>query len=785
MEVFKKSFFLDGRFITVVIALAVLLAFFSNTLVQSNSIAFEKGGDGLQSYYNCVYHVKYDTTQSLCGGMNYPYGEHMLYTNGHIPFLFVVKILSNYIVDVSNYTIGILNVLMLLSFVVSALFLYLVFRHLKLSDWFAIPVAVGITYLSPQLDRLLGHYCLAYAFVIPGIVYLLLRFHQKPSLRLSVLIAVYALFVGVTHPYHFVVTLPFAAAYLGIRMLQTVKDRKQLLRYALYFVVQVCLPYILTVLWEKLTFPVADRTAAPWGFFDYYSAWEGVFTGGYAVDKVLLSIFPSGGASWEGMAFIGHVAIVFYFILFSVLAIVPFLLTKQLFWLLPIVFIALVLLFIKKRQWFYRVFTPTPNIVINILLWASFAMLIVSFCVPFKVLPEMVKYLGPFRQFRALGRLTWPLFYMVNIAGFWLFYGFIQRFGKAKYAIASLAIVVLCLNAFYRLDGFSDRLNNKNEIVSDFDNQLPVDQWLQGFDASQYQAILPLPMYHCGSENYWVAWTKCSIIDLSLPVSLKTGLPVAGAYLGRTSLYQTTSILQFAQEPYAYPTLLNDIHSSKPFLIIAANCDQLNASEQEIIAHARKITQTDLYSVYAIAPSYFTERITTRLAEIRSQDSLANRKYDNCITQSFDTLASEKKYKGAGAFEFVANTYTTIFETEVTATDSATYNLSFWFYGSKLDLYPQATTVIVNKTHNDEPPVEDYLGIHRHMVLFDGDWFLAELPIKLAAGKTKVKIILINNGLKAGAHLTVDEVQWRPEACDYWQRNNGFLVKNNRFYLER
>ena len=101
MKIVQKGFLL-----TLVLSVIVLVFFYGKLLVHCNTVYFGDSGDALQSYYSALYHITYDKSFFHNSGMNYPYGENVFFTGGHIPVLGFLKII-NYIIPVSNYTIGI------------------------------------------------------------------------------------------------------------------------------------------------------------------------------------------------------------------------------------------------------------------------------------------------------------------------------------------------------------------------------------------------------------------------------------------------------------------------------------------------------------------------------------------------------------------------------------------------------------------------------------------------------------------------------------------------------
>ena len=112
--------------------------------------------------------------------MGYPYGEHVTIAST-IPLISnVLKFLKSVGLDVTDYSIPILHYSMLFSYLICAIFLYLIFARLAIPPWFNIIVSIGLTMMSPQAERLFGHYGLAHLYAIPATIYFLMRFDERP-----------------------------------------------------------------------------------------------------------------------------------------------------------------------------------------------------------------------------------------------------------------------------------------------------------------------------------------------------------------------------------------------------------------------------------------------------------------------------------------------------------------------------------------------------------------------------------------------------------------------------
>ena len=167
--------------IVTVLSSAFVLFFYHKIIFNLNDSLFAVTGDGLKNYYNYLYHIKHDSSYFAFNGMHYPYGESIFLVDCH-PFLATtIKFFSQNIFDISDYSLGILNFLMLASLVVSSVFLYLIFKHFRFAWFIAICYGIAIAFLtSNALLMAKGHYALTYGCAFPIGWYLLLK-HESSS----------------------------------------------------------------------------------------------------------------------------------------------------------------------------------------------------------------------------------------------------------------------------------------------------------------------------------------------------------------------------------------------------------------------------------------------------------------------------------------------------------------------------------------------------------------------------------------------------------------------------
>ena len=253
---------------TVAFTAVLLYIFFKPIINDPNHIYFAPGGDGMKAYFGALYHLGYDTDAFRMNGMNYPWGENIFFTDSQPLVVSSIKFISNHVVDISGHTVAIINLFMLFSFLLAAVFLCLIFIELKISWWFAALAAVGIIFLSPQIGRLGGHFTLSYALWLPLMIWLLIRFDRNKSFLISVLIGFVTFLAAGMHMYFFALFGFLFLFYWGWILLSKQMPLKDY-KWILHVFVQMILPFLVIQTMISLTDTVTDRTTHPWGFFTY------------------------------------------------------------------------------------------------------------------------------------------------------------------------------------------------------------------------------------------------------------------------------------------------------------------------------------------------------------------------------------------------------------------------------------------------------------------------------------------------------------------------------------
>ena len=170
--------------------------YFHSIFLNINSALSSITGDALKNYYTYAYHIINDKGILHFSGMNFPFGEHVIYTDCQPLLTFFLR----YLPFTHPYVIGILHTLIFLSFIITPSILYRILKRLDVDQLSAFLVSIGIAVLSPQFQKINGgHHGLAYGCVIPLSFLLLLCVIQNNTKK--IILTLYHILLFFLHPY--------------------------------------------------------------------------------------------------------------------------------------------------------------------------------------------------------------------------------------------------------------------------------------------------------------------------------------------------------------------------------------------------------------------------------------------------------------------------------------------------------------------------------------------------------------------------------------------------------
>jgi hypothetical protein len=665
--------------------------------------------------------------------------------------------------------VGLINLMMLFSPVIGAVFIYATFRHLRMPWYYGAVCATLIAYLSPQLYRMYGHYSLQWVFLIPAMFYLLLRFYDQPSALKSFAIA-FLVFLGAsTHLYFLAFFAAIGGVYWAILFFTRDRGFGRITFVLKHAGIQFVLPVVILQLLMMLFGHAADRSNAPWGFLVYHSNTTAVFfPTGKPYENFFHLFSKPEPYELEGLSYIGLAAIT---------------------GLITIAVIQLVRLF---RGRFKLVLAVTDHKVLNIFFWTSVVLLVFSFGHPFvDGHGDWLPYLGPVRQFRSVGRFAWIFFYIINIIAAYRLYKVVQQRKIISHVIMLCVATFLFIDAYSLNNGMQNMLNNRLPVLEDEKNALPENAWLRGFNTSVYQAILPLPYFHYGSENLCRTVADNQIIQCSYIVSLKTGLPMMGVSSARVSLGQTAKLVPLVLDPVKPIPVMQDIKDPRPFLLVVRE-ETLDEFEKKVLSLAKPVGSSNDYKLYSLDPALLKTLHAQRYEQVKNDYVAAKHFPAGIFTatdssayfvyRSYDGIKNVPSYRGGGALQGKITEPTALVDSVFT--NPANFICSFWFNHIDGDIYPRTTIeVFVRDTSNTDQPLYAIYNVLTSVKAIDGHWGLIEFPFNVPVAGRAVQIKFWNSEMKKSDLFELDEFMIRPVGTDLYQIKGDTIIRNTRAYF--
>lgn len=726
--------------------------FAGDALRNINHSYFASSGDGAKDYYATFYHIKHDSGYLHSSCMNYPFGESIFFAGSQPIVSNTIRFISQNIYDISPYTLAIHNLLILLSIALTVLVIYCIFRHLNLPVWYSLVLAVGLTFLSPQIDRIGGHFALSYTIVLPLFILLILKFDQKRSLAVTLLTLLVSLWASITHGYFFTFYMAMIGAYWLWQ--KPWSDSFSLRTNWLHIVLQVMVPLILVPVVILYLDPVEDRTTWPWGFLVYRAYPESVFLSpGRPYWNWINSLVKIRTLPWEGIAYVGLVSVLgFAVILFSS--------TKK----------------ILKRE-LINAFSVTDVPLVNQLFWLSGLLLLFSFGVPFVFKLEfLLEYLGPIRQFRGIGRFAWLFFYMLNIVVFYLLWQKLKGYKSAYRIFLVLPLGVLVYDAWFHSHSQKHYINNRlPELDYAFHSNLKPN-----INVEEFQTIMPIPFFSIGSENYWREPACNESVVKVYAISQLTGLPLNATYTSRSSVWRCVENLNLIMEPLQTFPVLKYYNKKDILLLVDPACDRINENERRIVS-----ISTLLDTLWGLELRRLRIDELASLHQHFKSEYLSKAKHPADCTQTgiffqdYEKDISPVAFSGKGALKLNQRGYTNLFNGRLAGNTSKEITIAFWVSNMKQDIVPRNRVEIV--TGNEEGKWETWngYGFMEHTKAFYGSWALVEYDLKLKRSDDFLCISVAPLLPKSG-DVYIDGFLIRPTGKNVIWEYAGFVNVNNR-----
>lgn len=523
-------------------------------------------------------------------GMQYPYGDQLAFADGQPGITIPLVILKKIGIDFNGYELGLVQCLPILGLWVGFFIFDKIVKRLNIPLGWSLITVIACIALSPQLYRFNAHFTLGYVFCFPLIWYLIIKVEAQEFSRIGFIIfaSMINLYFGFIHPYHLLINTLFLASYFCIKLI-----RKQ---FKWEFILAAMLPIIGYLIINGLIDPYNDRPLNPWGAWHYKAEISDLIPFYGWFKNSVGSLFPLRDSYHEGYSYLG-----------------------------VLIFLSPMLL-IRKRETVYK--KTTVHITDQFLA----ALLLLAFAMGLHILltnHKVLDWVSTLKQFRALGRFSWPFYYTGFVALSYIFYRRVEAFKSKLIIISALGFICFfwILDAFSYHKSFRDNFNKykaPNELVENTELLNILDK--KKIDQSNFQAILPIPVSMEGSEKFtpsdhWFTKTR------TIPLAFQTGLPIIGAYMSRTSLSRILKQYQLCSSTYIEKEILNELPNKKDLLVCIAKED--STFYNDIISKSTFIGDTKETILLQLSLDSLKYKMLNDSFMIRSSQGIMYNDFDN------------------------------------------------------------------------------------------------------------------------------------------------------------
>lgn len=758
-------------FLTLIIfSLVFVFTFYGPIILNPDSYFFSNEGDAIKNYFTYAYHIKHDASYLNFSGMNYPYGEHFMYTDCHPVLANLFKFLSTKFDFFKEHSIAILNFLMILSIFLTFIVSYFLLLQFKISKWFSVLFTISIAVLAPQIFRMGGHFAMSYSVAIPLSWLLLLKTQDADRKNLFyILLFLNTFFWLFIHAYLGLIILFFLLSLVLVNFLRDHAKRLKIGLYTKQFSI-LLIPIILFYLFTAATDTHVGRTTNPSGFFLYNAEFDDVFLPHHPPIRPVLDSLTGGviDQEWEAWSYVGF-STTLLFVTFLIWGIIQ--LIKR-----------------KKSTTLQRYF---QNSMLNNALIAASIVLLFAMAIPFKQINGLIDLLPVVKQFRATGRFTWPFYFVALVFSASVFQElYIRLIGRKKRFFAVVLIVSIgLLNSLeglsYHIGTYLQIIQSKNSFKKDALSPL-FKKALNKINPTDYQAIIALPFYYQGSESYSRPRNQETMFA-SICFSYHSGIPLVNANLTRTSIQESKNIVQIVSPDFYTKEIEKDIKSEKPFLIIRTK-DQITEYETELLQKCKLIFRSDEFSLFSLSKAdLFKNRAEQRIANYKLQlpklhvhgDFYATSDSTFIYSNSFENQKSKHVFRGKGGFQTIKKGKNTFAEfAPNTFKFGKKYQVSLWMYNGIPDALNNWLRFIIeefDETKNEWISTEI---LPEQSEVINGNWSLVEGTFEVKNSTSRI-YITTKGKEDSKQPLYVDELLIREVGVDVYKWEDNSLFYNN------
>ncbi|MBX9449304.1 MAG: hypothetical protein KL787_06145 [Taibaiella sp.] len=399
---------------------------FQEIVTHLNSSLISNGGDGIKNYYTYLYQVQHGSGTHF-QGMNYPYGEHVIFTDNMPLLVWLVQGIGQWMPGATDYALGIMHFLVLISIPVGCVFMYKILIRFGIPAWLAGLCGIIIVFSCQQYMKIEGHFGMAFMGYIPMMLYWLMLYDERRKIIYPFLIFIFTLIFAFFHLYNLAISTVLIVFYsFSFFIIHFKKSFLRNLIHTLPIIISILVPTVIVKLFLSATDQVTDRPDYPYGVFGGATEGKHIFLNPDApMGNMLQFLFgPAEKAYGEGSVYLGLVSFgTFLFVLTCCIA-----------WL------------VRPKKHSKALLTEVYENNYSIWLLTGFFALLLGMGVPISWgWDTLIDHIATIRQFRTVGRFSWIFYFIFQIfVVLTLFRTYRYLISKDKKTLATV-ITVTCI----------------------------------------------------------------------------------------------------------------------------------------------------------------------------------------------------------------------------------------------------------------------------------------------------------------------------------------------------
>lgn len=581
MKIKKPYLYLSLFGIHFFIAIVAFLHF----RLHPDKVLFSSFGDGLKNIFTLTTYVREPITNEGILKSNaflYPFGDYVYYLDNTPLFSIPFRFFCQHIYDVSAYTVQIFYVILILNILFAGLLTYYLMRNIVGDNIIAFLMAVILPWVNMQVARLyMGHYAFSLSSLLLLCICLQLLWHRHINNRRKVYIiaacmCLLSFFSFLAQGYYLAIVTIFQSSMLffyGLARRKEYQGKFSMVASAVCSLVVMCMVGLLLFSTDKYL-PLRRENPNGYDWMEMKTRFSALFTH-YSFQNIVFPFWGRVDDELEKSAYLGNVGL-YTVLVFGIGALLSksfraFMteVQKRFFgnpFRKAMVLGGLVLLSISFGEYYY---TETPS---------EKGWTIINLTNIFFYIHYFTKRV---EQFRCITRFLWPFYYVFNIWAAYILVAVYQRYSKGVKVAIACGVLFLGGAELYDCTNRDQKFGHEENVFST-ENLEKVRP--KNIDWRRYQAILPLPYYTVGSEEFnYILDDDDNWSNYSYRLAMISHLPLMSCKMSRTPLSYTRMLLNFV----AYDSLDAELQkrlNEKPVLI-ALNRKEQTDSASRLVPH--------------------------------------------------------------------------------------------------------------------------------------------------------------------------------------------------------